>query len=184
MAIEVLLRRSIEGVGRVGEVVRVKPGYARNYLFPQAYAALVSNHSLKQIEKDKAAELVREKELGKKRELLLERLKELVLTMEERAGEDGHLYGSVGPRQVAQKLAQQGLSFTERQIRFELVRELGEYECILNLGGGVEAPIRVWIVQDAEEARAMKEEAVRREGEEAAAEAARAQIEEDSPVAD
>ena len=91
MAIEVLLRRTIEGVGTVGEVVKVKNGYARNYLFPMSFAAPVTPDALRNIEKDKASQLVREKDMAKKRDLLLERLADLKLTIEARAGDDGHL---------------------------------------------------------------------------------------------
>ena len=81
MALKVLLRRTIEGVGTVGEVVKVKPGYARNFLFPKAYAALVSPDSLRQIEKDKAAEAVRERENVARRQALVEQLKDVTVTI-------------------------------------------------------------------------------------------------------
>ena len=168
MALKVLLRRSIDGVGTVGEVVKVKPGYARNFLFPKAYAAPVTPDSLRLIEKDKAAELVREKDLAAKRGLLAEALRELTVTIEARAGEDGHLYGSVGPRQVVQRLAEMGHVFEERYVRFEQVRELGDYEVTIHLGGGVEVPVKLWVVQDAQDALAMREAAAAREAAEAA----------------
>lgn len=172
MALKVLLRRTIDGVGKVGEVVRVKPGYARNFLFPKAYAAIVSADSLRQIEKDKSAELVREKEMARKRELLVEKLKDLTITVEARAGEDGHLYGSVGARQVVTRLAEMGFVFEDRHVRFEQVRELGDYVVGLNLGGGVEVPVKLWVVQDAQDALAMREAAAEREAREAARAAA------------
>ena len=159
MSLEVLLRRNIEGVGTVGEVVRVKPGYARNYLFPMAYAAPVTADSLGRIAKDKVAEAARQTEMSKKRALLKEQLENLEVTLEARAGEDGHLYGSVGPRQVINHLAELGYKFEERHIIFENVRELGEYTVQLNLGAGVEVPIKLWVVQDAQDALAMKEAA-------------------------
>lgn len=169
MALKVLLRRTIEGVGNVGEVVRVKPGYARNFLFPKAYAALVTPDSLRLIEKDKAAEAVRERQNAARRQALVEQLQDVTVTVEERAGEDGHLYGSVNARQVVGRLADLGYSFDERHVRFETVRELGEYPATLLLGGGVEAQVKVWVVQDAQDALAMKEEAAAREAAEASA---------------
>ncbi len=169
MAIEVLLRRSIEGVGTVGEVVRVKPGYARNFLFPNAFAAPVTPDSLRRIEKDKAAEAVRERELASRRQDLVRQLKDVTVTIEARAGEDGHLYGSVTPRQVVQRLEEMGYTFDERHMRFEAVRELGEYPLTLLLGGGVEATVKVWVVQDAQDALAMREAAAARELAEASA---------------
>lgn len=172
MAMEVLLRRSIEGVGTVGEVVKVKNGYARNYLLPQGYAAIVSPESLRRIDDDRKHEAVREAELAKERASLAEKLADVKLTIEARAGEEGHLYGSVGPRQVIASFLEQDYRFVDRQIRFDIVRELGEYEATVILAPGHELTVPVWVVQDAAEAVSMAEEAARRAEEEAAGEAA------------
>ncbi len=162
MAIEVLLRRSIEGVGRVGEVVRVRNGYARNFLIPKGWAALVSADATRRIHKDKAREEVREAEEARARADMAERLESLTLTIEARAGEDGHLYGSVGPRQVADQLGHEGIQVDTRQIRFEPVRELGEYEAPIALTREHVVTVKVWVVQDAREAAFMAAEAAER----------------------
>jgi large subunit ribosomal protein L9 len=159
MAMEVLLRRSIEGVGAVGEVVRVRNGYARNYLLPRGLAALVNAESLKLVDKDRAAEAIREAEEAKQRAEVAQRLKDVTVTVEARAGEDGHLYGSVGPRQVIEALARQGFHFQDRQVRFDLVRELGEYEVPIHLTREHVVPIKLWVVQDAIEAADQAERA-------------------------
>jgi large subunit ribosomal protein L9 len=168
MAIEVLLRRSIEGVGAVGEVVRVKNGYARNYLLPYQMAALVTPDALRNIEKDKAAEAVREAEEAKDRAALAEKLASIQVRIESRAGEDGHLYGSVGPRQVVDELKRHGLRFEERQVRFETVRQLGEYEVPIHLSRQHVIKLKLWVVLDPEDAKAHAENAERRAAEEAA----------------
>lgn len=168
MAIEVLLRRSIEGVGRVGQVVRVKNGYARNYLLPYQMAALVTPDAMRNIEKDKALEAVREAAEAKERAALAEKLGSIELKIEARAGEDGHLYGSVGPRQVADALKRMGLRFEERQVRFETVRELGEYEVPLQLSREHQVKVKLWVILDAEDAKAHAESAAQRASEEAA----------------
>ena len=167
MAMEVLLRRTIEGVGDVGEIVKVKNGYARNYLFPQGYAAPVTPETLRRVNKDKKVEAVRQERLAKERSEIAERLKDLKLTVEARAGEDGHLYGSVGVRQVIASFLDEDFRFVDRQIRFETVRELGEYECTVVLSQDVQVPVVVWVVQDATEAAFAAEDAAR-EAEEAA----------------
>jgi large subunit ribosomal protein L9 len=168
MAIEVLLRRSIEGVGKVGEVVRVKNGYARNFLLPYQMAALVTPDAMRNIEKDKAAEVVREAAEAKERAALAEKLAAIELRVEARAGEDGHLYGSVGPRQVIDTLKRHGLRFEERQVRFETVRELGEYEVPIQLSREHTIKVKLWVVLDPEDAKAHAENAERRAAEEAA----------------
>ena len=167
MPIEVLLRRSIDGVGRVGEVVRVKPGYARNYLLPNQYAALVSSEALKMVDKDKAREAGREAQLAKERAALSERLQAVTISIEARAGEDGHLYGSVGARQVLDALKKQGYSFEERHVRFEPVRELGAYEVPIHLTKEHVVKVQLQVIQDEEEAKSQAEEKARREAYEA-----------------
>ena len=168
MAMEVLLRRTIDGVGDVGEIVKVKNGYARNYLFPQGYAAPVTAETLRRVAKDKKVEAVRQERLAKERADIAERLDGLKLTVEARAGEDGHLYGSVTVRQVIASFLEEGFRFVDRQVRFETVRELGEYDCTVVLSQEVQVPVKVWVVQDATEAAFAAEDAAR-EAEEAEA---------------
>jgi len=158
MAIEILLRRSIDGVGRVGEVVSVKNGYARNCLIPRGWASLVTADAVRRIHKDKGIEAIREAEEAKYRQELADKLQELTLTIEARAGEDGHLYGSVGPRVVMDGLGKLGYPFDIRQIRFEPVRELGEYEAPIALKHDHIVNVKVWVVQDAREAAEMAAE--------------------------
>ena len=169
MAIEVLLRRSIEGVGNVGQVVRVRDGYARNYLLPYSLAALVTPEAMRNIEKDKAAEAVRDAEAAKERAALAEKLANVEVRIEARAGEDGHLYGSVGPRQIVDALKLKGFRFEERQLRFDIVRQLGEYEVPIHLTREHDVKVRLLVVLDAEDAKAHAEAAAQRASEDAMA---------------
>jgi len=174
MALEVLLRRTIEGVGEVGEVVKVKNGYARNYLLPHGYAAVVSADALRRSAQDKKTESVRQDRLAEERKDIAEKLADLRLTMEARAGEDGHLYGSIGVRDILAAFAGQGFKFIERHLTFETVRELGQYAALVTLAPGEEVTVPVWVVQDAADAISMAEEArqnVAAEAAEAAGEA-------------
>jgi large subunit ribosomal protein L9 len=148
VAIEVLLRRSIESLGQVGEVVRVKPGYARNYLFPRGLAVFPTADNLRRVEKDKAEEAVLEQERAKVRADFAARLSAASLTVEAKANPEGHLFGSVGARQVVDGLAAKGLQVEERQVAFEPVKQLGEYEATVRLGGDVEAKVKVWVVEE------------------------------------
>jgi large subunit ribosomal protein L9 len=150
VAIEVLLRRSIESLGRVGEVVRVKPGYARNYLFPRGLAVFPTEDNLRRVERDKAEEAALETERAKERAELAARVSAVSLTVEAKANAEGHLFGSVGPRQVVDGLAAKGVSVEERQVVFEPVKALGEYEATVRLGGDTEARVKVWVVEQLE----------------------------------
>jgi large subunit ribosomal protein L9 len=148
MAIEVLLRRSIESLGKVGEVVRVRPGYARNYLFPMGLATQPTAENLRRVEKDKEVEAVLESERAKERAELAQKVAAISLTFEAKANPEGHLFGSVGPRQVVEALAAKGVEVEERQVAFDVVRELGEYEATVRLGGETEAKVKVWVVEE------------------------------------
>ncbi len=180
MAMEVLLRRSIEGVGEVGEIVKVKPGYARNYLLPQGYAAPVNTESLRRVVQDKKTESVRQARLAEERAAIAKQLADLTLTIEARAGEDGHLYGSVGPRQILASFLEAGFKFADRNLRFETVRELGQYDAKVVLSDDVEVDVPVWVVQDAADAVTMAEDAARRAAEEAEAAEAGVSLDEDA----
>ena len=157
MALEVLLRRSIDGLGNVGEIVRVKNGYARNFLIPRGFAAVVKAEAIRQAEQDRA------------RAELAEVLSGLTVTIEARAGEDGHLYGSVLPRHAVAALKRDGFPFDLRQVRFEPIRELGEYEIPINLTREHVANVKLWVVLDAREAAAAAAEAAERAAHEVSA---------------
>lgn len=148
MAVEVLLRRTVESLGRVGEVVRVRPGFARNYLFPQGIAVPPTPENLRLVEKDKVAEAAVEAERAKARAELAERLKDVSVTLDAKANPEGHLFGSVGPKQVADALVAKGFPIEERHVRLEPVKQLGEYEVTLHLAPDVEPKVKVWVVEE------------------------------------
>ncbi len=149
MAIEVLLRRSVETLGRVGEVVRVKPGYARNFLFPHGIAVLPSKENLRLVEKDKVVEAEQEAERAKQRAALLEKLSAVSITIEAKSNPEGHLFGSVGPKQVADALVAEGFAdLEERHVRFEHVKQLGEFEVKVHLAADAETTIKLWVVDE------------------------------------
>ena len=167
MALKVLLRRSIDGLGNVGEVVRVKNGYARNFLIPRGFASVVNADALRRVAKDKRVEAVRQAEEDQARAELAEVLSGLTVTIEARAGEDGHLYGSVTARHAVDALKRDGFPFDYRQVRFEPIRELGEYEIPVNLTRDHVVNVKLWIVLDAREAAALAAEAAERATQEA-----------------
>lgn len=148
MAIEVLLRKSVETLGRVGEVVRVRPGYARNYLFPHGIAVPPTKENLRLVEADKVVEAAAEAERAKARAELAGRLAGTSITVEAKANPDGHLFGSVGPKQVADALVAKGFPIEERQIRLEPVKALGEFEVKVHLAPDVEPVVKLWVVEE------------------------------------
>src|SRR5689334_24960080 len=105
---QVLLREDIDNLGARGEIVRVKAGYARNYLLPRKLAVEATASNVKQIEQERAALLKREAKERSTAESQADKIRALVLTFERKAGEHGALYGSVTSMDIAEALQERG----------------------------------------------------------------------------
>lgn len=174
--VQVLLRRSVEAVGRVGEVVRVKPGFARNYLFPYGIAVLPTKENLRLVEKDKAVEAAEEAEKAKLRAEMLVKLAAASVRVEVKSNPEGHLFGSVGAAQVAEGLVAQGFAVEEKHVRMEPVKQLGEYEVVIHLAADAETKIKLWVLDEVtKKASKTDPEAEKAAAEKAAAEKAAAE---------
>jgi len=144
---KVLLRKNVAHLGKIGDVVNVKPGYARNYLVPQRLAVEPTEGNLKAIEAEKQAYL---EELAKER-AQIEAKAALVqgkeITIAARANEEGHLYGSVGPAQISSALAESGAFVEPEFIQLEHpIDQLDKYDVKVSFGEDVSATIHVWVV--------------------------------------
>lgn len=144
---KVLLRRNVGDLGKIGELVEVKPGYARNYLLPQGLAVHPTKVNVKAVEGEKQRyleELARQKAQVEARAAVL-RGKEV--TIAARANVEGHLYGSVGPAQIVAALAEQNVFVEVETVALdEPIRRLDKYDVELRLGHDVTAVIHVWVV--------------------------------------
>ena len=144
---KVLLRQNIAKLGKIGEVVEVRPGYARNYLLPQGLAYEPSESNLKAVEAAKQKYL---DELARKRgelETLASAVDGKEVTIAARANEEGHLYGSIGPAQIAAALAEQNVFVEPENIPLdEPIRTLDKYEVTVRFEQDVTATVSVWVV--------------------------------------
>ncbi len=144
---KVLLRRNIAKLGEIGEVVEVLPGYARNYLLPQGLAAVPTEGNIKAIEAEKQAYLA---QLAQERSALEARAKVLQgkeFTIFARANVEGHLYGSIGPAQIASVVTKEGIILEPQEILLdEPIRKLDKYEVTVAFGQDVGCGISVWVV--------------------------------------
>lgn len=145
---DLLLRQNIESLGRVGDVVKVKPGYARNYLLPRGLAIPVTKANLAEIEVARKKALAEEQaRIGTLKELV-GKLVETSVTIEGRANEEGHLFGSVNAAQIADALRAKGFAIDEKQVRLEHpLKEIGVFDVKLHLHQEVDATVKVWVVQ-------------------------------------
>jgi large subunit ribosomal protein L9 len=145
---EVILRQAIEKLGHTGDVVRVSPGYARNYLLPRGLAYPATAGNLKRIEQERARLDAAENERRTTAETLAARLEEVSLTFSARVGEEGKLFGSVTAADIAQQLESQGFHIEKRQIEMhEPIKSLGVYRIPVRLHADVHPEIKVWVIK-------------------------------------
>jgi large subunit ribosomal protein L9 len=126
--VKLILREDVPKLGHAGDVVSVKPGYARNFLLPQGKAALASEAKVKELEHHKR--LIGEKVARELKDLSAtrDRLEQLLLEVEAQAGEEGRLFGSVTAIQIAELLGEKGFEIDRRKIEIaEPIKEVGEH---------------------------------------------------------
>src|SRR5256714_12871687 len=143
---QVLLREDIDNLGARGEIVRVKAGYARNYLLPRKLAVEATANNVRQIEGEKAAIAKREAKERSTAELQAAQLQKLTLKFERKVGEAGVLYGSVTSMGIAHELKEQGYEIDRRKIVLrEPIKRVGHYNVPVRLHRRVtlELPINV-----------------------------------------
>jgi large subunit ribosomal protein L9 len=143
---QVLLREDIDNLGARGEIVRVKAGYARNYLLPRNLAVEATANNLRQIEGERAALAKREAKERSSAELQADQLRNLSLKFERRVGEAGVLYGSVTSMDIAHALKDQGYEIDRRRIVLrEPIKRFGNYTVPVRLHRDVtvELPVNV-----------------------------------------
>jgi large subunit ribosomal protein L9 len=131
---QVLLREDIDNLGARGEIVRVKAGYARNYLLPRKLAVEATVNNVRQIDGERAALAKREAKDRSSAELQADALRKLNLKFERRIGEAGVLYGSVTSMDIAHELKEQGFEIDRRKIVLrEPIKRFGSYEVPVRL---------------------------------------------------
>jgi large subunit ribosomal protein L9 len=146
---EVILREDIEKVGHRGEVVKVAPGYARNFLLPKKLAVLATDSNKKIVEQERDAYLRREAKAKNEAEDLGRMLAGVTVTITQRAGEEGHLFGSVTAKDIADALERQNYTIDRRKIQLEdPIKNTGEYKVPVRLHREVTADLNVNVVAE------------------------------------
>ncbi len=131
---QVLLREDIDNLGARGEIVRVKAGYARNYLLPRNLAVEATANNVRQIEGERAALAKREAKDRTQAEAQAEQLRTLTLSFERKVGEAGILYGSVTSMDIAHSLQEKGYEIDRRKVHLrEPIKRFGNYSVPLRL---------------------------------------------------
>jgi large subunit ribosomal protein L9 len=145
---EVILRQAVEKLGHPGDIVKVSPGYARNYLLPRGFAYEATPGNRKRIERERSRlEQAEELRRGSAQELAT-KLEQVSLTFSARVGDEGKLFGSVTSSDIAHQLEGQGFAIEKRQIDLhEPIRALGVYRVPIRLHADVHPEIKVWVIK-------------------------------------
>jgi large subunit ribosomal protein L9 len=145
---KVILRENIESLGRTGDLVNVAVGYARNYLLPKNLAYTVTAENLKRIELDKKRQAEKERVQIREYSDLAKRIEETSCTIEAKASEEGHLYGSVTAQMISEALAKEGFEIEPRSIHLERpIKETGVFTVPVHLHSDVNAELKVWVME-------------------------------------
>lgn len=146
---KVLLRKDLEPLGIVGDVIDVSEGYARNYLFPQGLVLLPTPGNMRALTKERAAAEERRRLWLEAARRAAEKLNGVEVTIVAAANEDGVLYGSVGPREIAHALVEEGHPVKPEHVRMTSpIRHLDRTTVDLRLGPDAMATVKVWVVRE------------------------------------
>lgn len=145
---EIILKEDIRKLGKAGEVVRVKPGYARNFLLPRGLAIAADPKNLRMLEHQKRVIQAAQVKKLKQAQELAARLKALTVTITREAGPEEKLFGSVTNADIATALRHEGLSIEKRQIELEEpIKQIGEHDITVKLNPEVTTTVKVCVVK-------------------------------------
>ena len=145
---KLILIKEVSSLGKVGDVVNVKEGYARNFLLPNNVAKIASPGNMKLLEVRKKKEAIEDAKKVEAAKAIANRLSNLSLTISAQAGEEEKLFGSVTNDAIADKLKEEGIEIDKKDIIMEEpIKKLGVYQVTVKIHPEVKASLRVWIVK-------------------------------------
>jgi len=148
---EIILTENVDGLGNIGELVNVKPGYGRNYLVPQGMAVIANSRNIKEFEHQKRQAERKFQRVVQAAEVLKTKIEGTRIEIAHKAGEEGKLYGAVTGMEIEAQLAAKGIELERKKIQLaEPIKQLGDYDIVAKLDAGVTANIKVTVVAEAE----------------------------------
>jgi large subunit ribosomal protein L9 len=146
---EVILTQKVQGLGDRGDIVRVKDGYARNYLFPKRLAFPSTAGQKRVLEEENKLHAARDEKLKQSVMLIADKMKGVSCTLVVQAGEEDKLYGSVTAHDIAKAISDQGFTVDHKMVMLEEpIKKLGVYTVPVRLHREVEVPVKVWVVKE------------------------------------
>lgn len=145
---EVILRQDIERLGKAGTIVKVKDGFARNFLIPNGLAMSCTLANLKKLEQEKQKKVLQSEKVKKEAQDLSQRLTTISLTIPVMIHDEDKLYGSVTSVDITSALKEEGFNIDENSIKLDgPIKSLGIYEVPINLHPEVSCRVKVWVVK-------------------------------------
>ncbi|ABA89237.1 ribosomal protein L9 [Syntrophotalea carbinolica DSM 2380] len=141
---DIILMENVDGLGQIGDLVKVKPGYARNFLIPQKFAVEANTRNIKELEHQKRQLEHKAQKVLQASEVVKAQIEKVTCEFALRAGDDGKLFGSVTSMEIQAKLAESGVEVDRKKIQLdEPIKALGEYEVAVKLPAGILATVKV-----------------------------------------
>lgn len=146
---KVILRKDFDKLGKVGDLVDVKDGFARNYLIPQEIAYVATEGSMRALDEEKKQHTYRQQKEERDAQKIASRLDKVSITIKAKVGEDEKLFGSVTPQMIADALQEQGFTIDKRIIELEEpIKALGIYTVPVKVHPNFIGKIKVWVVRE------------------------------------
>lgn len=146
---EIILQEDVPNLGHIGDIIKVRDGFGRNYLLPRGMALLADNRNLRVLEHQKRLAAVKKEQVLKVAHSLRDRIAALTVVIPARAGEEDRLFGSVTNQDIEKAMHAQGVSIERRKIVLpEPIKQLGTHAVSVHLGGEVQATVTVQVVRE------------------------------------
>jgi large subunit ribosomal protein L9 len=148
---KVILKQDVEKLGKIGDIVKVAPGYGRNYLVPRKFAVEATPGNIKVVEIEKVSKAKRDHRDKAAAALLAQEIVKLTVTIRRKTGEEGSLYGSVTAMDIADFLIAHKIDIDKRKIQLEdPIKAVGEYQVSIRLHRDVTVPVKVIVEPESE----------------------------------
>ncbi len=149
---KVILKTDVELLGHMGDLVEVKPGYARNFLLPQNFAALATTKNVKLLEHEKRVIAARVKKIRHSAEEVAQKIASLSISIPAQVGEEGKLFGSISSKDIADAMLEAGVEVDKRKILLDKpIKEIGIFQVSIKVHHGVTTSVKVEVVPKVEE---------------------------------
>lgn len=146
-SVQVVLREDVAKLGKIGELVRVKPGYARNFLLPRGLGVVATEGNIQQIEHERKAAIANAAKLKKSFDAIAQQLSTVTITLTKQAGEADKLYGSVTTKEISDALKAKGFDVEKKRVELPEVRTIGSFEVKAKLAPDVVATFKLEVVK-------------------------------------